>query len=656
MSGEIDDPGGGPARATVGLRGALQLDPLRPLLTWDSTVGDAHDPVDALRISMTKTISELASEIAQDDASREIPSVLSAKEMFARLPDADPFDTPGDLPQIAFASPDVDISGPVETSADVRPSRSSLISDEHPVEAAGAAQIMADGVVQGSPSGEVMVAPLVVNPPAIAVGTAGDPYAPSAALQRSADRALAPRRPPVAHPAAPPMAFRPPGAAPKRVRRRRHFGRGLFTVVVMASLLATGVYAAKKYVFDLAEWTVESGQISADVEAQTGLRFARPIAVVDVSEPAFSTQRAVAMLGIPGEGSASLEGEWRAVGILQGTLDNDALAAIGSQPSLQSMAFYDFDRHTVYARLGAPPALRVTSLQHALTVGLMDQLLPELQDQQPSSIRGRRMYAESVADYVVQARAAIEAVATVDARNVELATAVAGYSSSPAPYAAFLAGNGTVIPIPAVADGAAGPDLVVAINSDADWFDAGRIGSERAQVETPAGAKSNGLMYWYHVLAGRVDDQVAWNAATAWAGDASVVSFDSARSGGSPACVDATIAAFDAAGTQVLLDAFQQWAAAAPAESATTVVGGLGSVTIHACDPGTNVPTRTDDQVALVGGASVEHAAVSVPLATEPAYSPAAQRCVVVGVRALGIAADLSTGIGPIVDFCRPAI
>ena len=78
--------------------------------------------------------------------------------------------------------------------------------------------------------------------------------------------------------------------------------------------------------------------------------------------------------------------------------------------------------------------------------------------------------------------------------------------------------------------------------------------------------------------------------------------------GGTNQCVDVKIAAADPDGAAVLLGAFGAWAAAAPAESTTTVVPIDGNqVAIRACDPTTAVSAQLPSRVPVVfGGAGSE--------------------------------------------------
>jgi hypothetical protein len=129
----------------------------------------------------------------------------------------------------------------------------------------------------------------------------------------------------------------------------------------------------------------------------------------------------------------------------------------------------------------------------------------------------------------------------------------------------------------------------------------------RPQTALPAAPGTNGLMFWYYVLASRIDDTAAWAAAVHWTGDSIQPSGDA-----SATCFDAQISAGDANGAAVLLVAFHAWAAAAPAESATTAAAGTDNqVALHVCDPGAAATASLTPKVPVAfGGAAVERALV----------------------------------------------
>jgi hypothetical protein len=147
-----------------------------------------------------------------------------------------------------------------------------------------------------------------------------------------------------------------------------------------------------------------------------------------------------------------------------------------------------------------------------------------------------------------------------------------------------------------------------------------------------APAQVAGMAYWYYVLAGRLNDAEAWNAAAAWDGDETV--FDSGADGD---CVTATISAIDEPGRLLLLSALQSWAAAAPAEASTTVAEvGSERIEVRSCDPGPGADTKLDDPTTFFGFASDEYGLVAdLSLAEDEAE----RTCIINAVRNFGVMA-----------------
>jgi hypothetical protein len=158
-------------------------------------------------------------------------------------------------------------------------------------------------------------------------------------------------------------------------------------------------------------------------------------------------------------------------------------------------------------------------------------------------------------------------------------------------------------------------------------LDAGRLPST---VVSPSATQ--GMMFWYYVLASRIDDGQAWAAAARWSAD-SLTSSTAASS----TCVDATFTAADADGAAVVLAALQAWGAAAPLESTTTVTPvDATQIGVHACDPGAVLTAALPARVPVVfGGAGVERALVqsAVSAARNTKVDPV---CIVAAARARG--------------------
>ena len=294
---------------------------------------------------------------------------------------------------------------------------------------------------------------------------------------------------------------------------------------------------------------------------------------------------------------------WRALGLLNGDLD---LQAIGRQALNDSPAFYDPESETIYVSddLAAQPHLYRFALHRAMTVALLDQNFDwsgRLAAGSPATAFAIRATIDGDALNVANTLAAAD---DVDVLAAELLAFVQGHGAvvSPSQYGATLAGRAGVAMRPVVATIAADSDALATLEkatpTSDDVFDAGRT---PAVVASPPGTQ--GMMFWYYVLASRIDDTQAWSAATHWLGDSLAPS-----TGATSQCVDGKIAAADADGAAALLGAFSAWAAAAPVESTTTVVPIDGNqIAIRACDPTTAVAAQLPARVPVVfGGAGDE--------------------------------------------------
>ena len=152
-------------------------------------------------------------------------------------------------------------------------------------------------------------------------------------------------------------------------------------------------------------------------------------------------------------------------------------------------------------------------------------------------------------------------------------------------------------------------------------------------VRTAGPARMAGMIYWYYVLAGRLDSTTAWNAALSWNGD---ITEQALLPDGR--CVSATIATFDEAGQQRLLSALQQWAAAAPPESTPSVSAGADlTVLVSSCDPGPSADTLSNAMITPFGNSEAELVVAGDLLRAGLPRSEAARICVINAVRGFGV-------------------
>lgn len=153
------------------------------------------------------------------------------------------------------------------------------------------------------------------------------------------------------------------------------------------------------------------------------------------------------------------------------------------------------------------------------------------------------------------------------------------------------------------------------------------------------------------MLAGRVEDDLAWRAALTWRGDAV-----SLLDGGTSPCVAAMFQA--GAGSDVAQAAFEQWAERAPAESATTVTASaneLGvSLTINACDPGAAVATSDGAAVPGLGGAPLHSEVLRLLLEQDPTLDLATAACAAAEVGPVSMADERGV-VDPVGGWAAPA-
>ncbi len=380
---------------------------------------------------------------------------------------------------------------------------------------------------------------------------------------------------------------------------KRHLFRTFMTLVLLFGLLAGGAFAAKKYLLHTPTWPVELKPLADNVAATRGLQFEQAVDVTPVPVADYAARLAGSVIDTSGQTVPM----WRALGLLNGDLD---LEAVGRQAMNDSPAFYDPTTKKIFVSddLQAQPHLYRFALHRAMTVALLDQAY---------DWSGRAASTSPAASFALRAIIDADALAVANTLAAndspellapELLAFVQGHGNtvSTSQYAATLAGRGGVALRPTIAatDPTALSALEQATPVSDDIFDARR---PPAIVASPPGTQ--GMMFWYYVLASRIDDGQAWAAATRWMGDSVVTSTDATSQ-----CVDAKIAAADADGAAVLLASFTSWAATAPAESTTIVVPIEGNqIAIRACDPGVVVSAQLPARVPVAfGGAGVERA------------------------------------------------
>ena len=642
---------------------------------------------------------------------------------------------------LATAAPAVDDPAP-EVGDPTPPSDAALDTDAAPVaeaDAAGvetaaapaASPVAVPSIVEATPAAVVTGQQPVVAAGVPAVVAAPTP-APVALVLPAAQ--LLPRIEPT--PGAPrptkPVDFRsllgdagmPLSVAAKR-KQQRHPFRALFKILLVLGLLGGGAYAVKRYYLD-SRWAADVEGIAEDVAERRGLEWDDAVPVVVLERNDYALRLASTMLGVDIAQAATLGGEWRAMGLSEGSLD---LVAVGSGALADRPAFYDPADGTVYQVAGLSDEVREIALSRALASALLDQQFhwsTALTTASPSVrlgilalFDGDAMAVQASTVAAVLADQALAADATEELSALRLETAPLAEGAPP--YAVAITGLAGIVTEPQFAgDLALNPVgrnavLDLAVTSDAAVIDGARgrsaeldlpaqatttvaagaaSGGSEAPAATPAAgiigaasgaaaqteqaiqetmgaaaeavattvapsttlvlddaatvttvptaaasATTRGLVYWYYVLAGRIDPGRAWSAALQWQGD--LTSVDVSAEG---LCVSSIVTTADPAGRDVLLSALQEWAAGAPVDARTSVAAASDTeITVHSCDPGPSADTFTNTEVPLFGSADEEQIAAAGLLAEGLPRSEAARACVFRAVRSIGLPALLES-------------
>ncbi len=429
----------------------------------------------------------------------------------------------------------------------------------------------------------------------------------------------------------PAAAIAAPVKAQRKTKRKpkRHLFRSFITLVLLFGLLAGGAFAAKKYLLHPPTWSAELKPLADAVATTRGLEFEQAVDVTSLPVADYAKRLAESAIGSGTDRAPT----WRALGILNGDLDFEA---IGRQALNDSPAFYDPTTKTIFVSNDLQPQAHLYrfAMHRAMTMALLDQQFEwstRLVTATPAAALAIRATIDGDALAVANSLAASD---SPEQLAPELLAFVQGHGITVAPsqYAATTIGRAGVAMRPTIVSMAGDSVGIAALEQATPGDDSVLdLGRPTATVASPAGTQ--GMMFWYYVLAGRIDDGQAWTAVTHWTGDSILTSTGSANQ-----CVDAKVAANDPDGAAVLLAAFETWAAAAPAESTTTVVPIEGNqVAVRACDPGAAIAALAAPKVPVVfGGAGVERALVqaAISAAGGAKVDPV---CLVTAVRQRGV-------------------
>ena len=416
-------------------------------------------------------------------------------------------------------------------------------------------------------------------------------------------------------------------AAPMRARPKRHPFRRFVVALLLLGMVAGGLYGVKYYILD-ARWTADVEPLAKEVEVARGLEFYRAVDVSTLPADEYALALARFSLGLTDETIEQTGGEWRALGLLSGTTNIDA---IGMAALADSPAFYDPASKTISVVEDLPDELMTFAMHRALTMALLDQHFgwgDRVGDGSPAVARGTRALYD--ADALATAISMVDDTERTDI-TVQLFGMYGDYNipASPSPFASTVSGRLGVVLWPYFRDLPA--DERDTIETDATLTDGAVLDIRRlvAGTSETGTANSRGMLFWYHVLAARVDDELAWRAALTWQGDDV-----STVSGSAGSCVTAVFQA-DPAGASVVDMAFQQWAAAAPAQAPATVAATdtptAHQLTVNACDPGPTVATNDGAPRLSLGGAPLRSEQFRTLLDQQPALGESVAACAVYG-------------------------
>ncbi|MBI4884446.1 MAG: hypothetical protein HY826_10390 [Actinobacteria bacterium] len=412
---------------------------------------------------------------------------------------------------------------------------------------------------------------------------------------------------------------------PSKRKRRKGSFRRFFSLVVVLCVVGGGLYVAKYYLL-APKWSSADKVLVDEVETARQLEFDHAVDVNVVGADAYAERLGTYSLGVSSSNRESVTGELRALGLLSGEVD---LHAIGLAAIVETPAFYDAGEEEIYVVADLPAATHRFAMHRALASALLDQEYGwgrRAAGGAPTVSRGTRALYE--ADALATATGLLTAAdrASVLEQQPILSSTI-GVIASPSPFGTAMAGHigvalrAYVESVP-LADRAA--ILRNATITDGQALDLRRLVS--GAVEIPS-VGSEGMLFWYHVLAGRLDPATAWNNALALQRDDVSVT-----KGASGYCVTAVLTVTASVFDNVTA-AFLAWAGAAPAESLTTVtasnVDGLAQVSVNACDPGNSVQTNGGLTTLSMGGAPLRSEQYRQLVSTQPTLAKSQVACAV---------------------------
>lgn len=599
---------------TRGLRDAESGDTVAVRSGEHAVVGAPLDAIDSASIAaaVQAELDRLAFLPDRDDSGPvELPTIAPAEshtispasaQLFAEPAASAPEVSPVAVPEAAVVVEPSPVLVP-EVQAPVVPEVQSVVPQPQPA----------------APAPEVVE----VTPPAAPAPVVQPVSAFAPVLQQGQAYAPKPSAAPVRHAYADLVAAATP-AAPRR--KKRHVIRKLFSFLVFLGMVGGGLFAVKHFVLDRVKWAEDIAPLAQQVEAARGLSFDHDVPVVLLPADDYALKVASDAVGLTGEAQTRTAATWRAFGVASGVLDRRAvgLAAMAELP-----VFYDPVDDTIYEVEGLDPALREFQMHRALALALLDQ---EFGWSGRIATASRSVQVGTRGLYDADALRIAASLLGTEQRSAVNAAIFGMYGeyaipASPAPYASAAASRAGLALRPYFESLA---EREVDAVLDGALIDDGRLLDLRRLLNPAASPtdSSQGMLFWYHALASRIDDDLAWNAALAWLGDDIVFEPQAAAT-----CAVATLQVSPTAAPLVQV-AFDQWAAAAPAASATAVTqvqgaSGVVQFNVRACDPGEQVATNDGSFRLSLGASPLRSEQFRLLRATQPTLDAATAACAV---------------------------
>jgi hypothetical protein len=398
-------------------------------------------------------------------------------------------------------------------------------------------------------------------------------------------------------------------ATPQPVQlETRHSRRGivlLFTLVILGGLVAAGIVFGRSYLFP-EEWDATTQPFAETTEDVSGVEFIEPLVVTAEPTSQYTTRMTNQLTG---DWTAAQE-EWRALGLLNGTVTEDVVSDLltGWQD-----AIYATDDGQVYHDAAVAGDSLDSELTLAMATASSDQQFGWSVEQENRTLDDA---AFTLAEVRRQSRAIQEAsefpgeVTVRDAAPLVFLPPILSYEVlAPLTYAEFdslgAQGGGSANPLYLLEEGGPGP-----IPSDARIESSAPVVVEGDQVVgSPVAMDSS---FWYLVFAGYVENTTAKAASEAIV-ENSIVSAE--RSG--KKCVYATFSGGDVNQTATLRATIEAWSASVPPElGSSTSVLPSGALQFVSCDPGEEFDNQSRIGTAreLIGWRIAELATVEAVL------------------------------------------